>query len=224
MPHHLNRGYLGIVMKNDRIILFVKGLILLGLLASLWACGSEQESYLPAPYVENKALLDSAFNLPEINLRFFPPSGWAESDSSAVSRFAEMLSKTALSKEFYTISPRVIFRDSATGAITYVALIIGSTGDFEQFDRKFTDFMVKNQGTAGMETKNYQVNGLKIKQLIMHNPEMVNYKILGEVDPNNRFLIEYIIGARYFGDLEPSISASLAELAPLTIAVPPQDK
>lgn len=199
-------------MKTGYMTKLIKGLVLLGLTSFMWACGSSQDAWLPAPYVANEALIDSAQILSEINLQFSPPTGWSEADSATLNQFSEMLLGTALSTEFYPIAPQVVFRDSATGVMAYVALIQKSTGDFDQLEEKYTDFIVKHQGNAGLSQKRYKLNDLKITQFIMHTPKVVNYKILGEVDPDHRFLIEFIIGGNLFGDMEPSVSASLAAL------------
>lgn len=208
-------------MKTDCLINFVRRLLLIGLALFILSCGSAQETRLPAPYVANDNLVDPPHDLAEINLQFSPPKGWTEADSATLNQFSEMLAGTALSTEFYPIAPQIIFRDSATGVIAYVASIPGTSDSFEKMDQRYKEFILKNQGNAGLDQKRYLVNGLKLTQYIMHTPKVVNYKILGEVDSTHRFLIEYIINGSLYGELEPSVSASLAALKQIT---PSQDK
>ena len=178
----------------------------------LVSCSKKEEAFVPAPFVANTALVGAPVQLTEIGLEQAPPAGWKTADSAQLDDFRRMLAGTELAREFFPIFPLGVAFDSATGGVMYIAQIEEESGTIADIAERFEEFLSPRLKGSAMTKNHYMINNLKIYYYMLHSAEMVNYKIVGEISPGKRFLIEFIIGGPIFTAVEPSVSASLATL------------
>lgn len=176
------------------------------------ACSREEIVYEKAPFALDQDLVGEILTLPELDLAIAPPGGWRTFDSVQLDGFRRMISGTDLNREFYPVFPLVAFADSGSGGMMYIAQIEETEADLASVAKRYNDFISSHLGSSAMSTSNYLLNDLRVYYCMMHSTEVVNYKLVGETLPGKLFLIEYIIGGRFFPAVQPSVSASLATL------------
>jgi hypothetical protein len=200
--------------------MFVFAIVCLLVLSVFISCSDKEVEFEPAPFTLNAERVDAPLQVPELNLEFSPPLGWNMLDSAALDNFRKMLGGTDLSREFYPVFPLMVFSDSATGGVMYFAEIEESEADLSQIAKRYEDFLVPRLSTSAMTPSHYLINELKVYHYLLHSENVVNYKLLGETTEKKRFLIEFIVGAATYPQLEPSISSALSSIKPIPA---PQD-
>lgn len=196
-------------------IFIIAGLSMLFFLVS---CSEKEVVFEAAPFTMNTELIGEPVDVPELNLQISPPIGWAKLDSLLLDNFRKMLGGTDLAREFYPLFPIVVFMDSATGSMMYIAQIEESEAGMTQIAEHYDDFLSPRMASSAMTSAHYAVNDVKIFYYLLHSTEVVNYKLIGETAQDKRFLIEFIIGGVVYAQIEPSISASLATLKLASVA------
>jgi hypothetical protein len=182
------------------------------------SCSEEEAVFEPAPFMYNVELVDPIMQIPELNLQFAPPAGWQALDSTQLDNFRRMLGGTDMAREFYPVFPLVVYADSTTGGLMYIAQVEESETGLPQIATLYQDFIQSKMATAAMTPANYIINDMKMYYYLLRSGEVINYKLIGETAPDKRFLIEYIIGGAVYNALEPTVSSSLSTLKPITAA------
>jgi hypothetical protein len=177
------------------------------------SCSKTEETFEAAPFTFSPELNAEAIAVEKLGLTLSPPLGWEPIDSTRLDLFRRMLGGTDLSREFYPVFPLTVFSDTVTQCIMYVALIDEPMESFSKIVNEYDDFLKPRLEGSALTKTNYLINDMKIHHYMLHSEQVVNYKLIGEVTPNQRFLIEYIIGGPFFVTVEPAVSSSMASLS-----------
>jgi hypothetical protein len=188
-------------------------LLITGLALAVVSCsGTAELSFEPAPFTLDRELLTDPLYLPDLNLQFSPPVGFAAIDSLRLDAFRRMQAGTALTREFYPLLTHVVFADSVSGAIIYAARLEGTEGALAPLAKQYRDFLLSRMDASMLQEHYYLINDIRICHYLHHTSEIVNHKLLGETTPGKRFLIEYVIPATANPGLEPAVHSSMAAL------------
>lgn len=178
----------------------------------LVSCSGKKEKFGPAPYAANAALTGAPVSIPELSLQFAPPKGWQPLDSTQLASFRKMLNNTELQVKFYHINLLNAYMDSISGCIAYIARIEENNVPIAGVAQKYHDFAAPRSGIKALDENLYLINDLPVYHFLVRAMTSVNYKLLGEAAPGKRFLIEYILRAESFSQVEQSVEASIAAL------------
>ena len=178
----------------------------------LVSCAEKKDAFEPAPFAVNQDMIAAALDIPELTLSFSPPVGWNMLDSAQLDMFRRMVGGTDLSREFYPIFPIVVFADSVSGGMMYIAQIDETETPLSQISRRYDDFLTPRLASSAMTKTNYIINDLKVYYYLLHSTRTVNYKLIGETSAGKRFLIEYVMPGPTYVTLEPAASSSMATL------------
>lgn len=201
-------------MRAMRVFQISRGLLLLaGLVPMVVSCsGTAELSFEPAPFALDRQLLSDPLYLPDLDLQFSPPAGFTPIDSLRLDAFRRMQAGTALIREFYPLLTHVVFADSASGAIIYVARLEGTEGALAQLAGQYKDFLLSRVDPSTLQEHYYLINDIPICHYLHHTSDIVNHKLLGETPSGMQFLIEYVIPATANPGLEPAVHSSMAAL------------
>ncbi len=194
-------------------------IICLAAMLVMVSCSEKEEVFVQPPFASNAELVDTPIQVPELNIELSPPVGWHPLDSAQLDNFRKMLGGTDLSREFYPVYPLVVFADSVTGCMMFIAQIEESETGLKQIAQHYKDFLEPRAKSSAINEANYLIGDIKTYYYMLHSAEVVNYKLIGETAPDKRYLIEYIIGGVVYAGLEPAVSASLATIKKMA-AVP----
>jgi len=208
-------------MRPYRIFSIIGLFLLTSVLIMVTSCSEDKEvTFEPAPFTLNEDLLGPAVEIPSVGLALRQPAGWHRLDSLQLDQFRRMLSGTDLIREFDPVYPLVVFIDSTTGCMAYVAQIQEVETPLPVMAELYNDFLEPRASSAALSRAEYTINGMETFYFLLHSSQVVNYKLIGQAAPGKRFLIEFVVGGAIYGQLEPTVSSSLASLRPLTSAPP----
>jgi hypothetical protein len=182
------------------------------ILLLLVSCSGKKDKFGPVPYAANAALIDAPVSIPEVSVQFAPPKGWQPLDSTQLASFRKMLNNTELQVKFYHINLLNAYMDSMSGCIAYIARIEENNVPIADVAQKYYDFVAPRVGIKALDENLYLINDLHVYHFLLRAMTTVNYKLLGEAAPGKRFLIEYILRAESFSQVEQSVQASITAL------------
>jgi hypothetical protein len=176
------------------------------------SCSGKEKTFEPFPYGAVPELINSPVTVPELSLQFSPPKGWAALDSTRLDAFRKLLGNTELQFKFYHVYILNAYMDSLTGCLAYIARIEEEYTPFPGVVKRYHEFLAPRAGVKALDEKLYLINDLIVYHFMVHSVTTVNYKLLGEVAPTKRYLIEYILSAESAVSVEPAVQASIASL------------
>ena len=176
------------------------------------SCSGKKDTFVPFPYGVVPSLTGTAVTIPELSLQFSPPTGWAQLDSTRLAEFRKLLGNTELQLKFYHVHLLDAYMDSLTGCLAYVARIEEEYTPFPDVVKRYHDFLAPRTGVKALDENLYLINDLNVYHFMVRSITTVNYKLLGEIAPTKRYMIEYVMSSESYMSVEPAVLASIASL------------
>ncbi len=190
-------------------------------LTSLSCSGKKTVAFKTAPFALDSSQLAQPVEVPELGLQFSPPLGWEAADSARLMAFRNMQAGSELFDNFYPVNCLTIYMDSTTGAIVYVARIDDNGAAMPDVAKRYKKFLDKRVPTASVMSENYRIDHLDVYYFLHHTDRVINYKLLGQTQSGESFLMEYVCTGDAFPALEGAITSSIASLENAGAAAPP---
>jgi hypothetical protein len=144
------------------------------------------------------------------------PQGLTKVDSTTRDAFRRMQAGTAINNEFYPVFSLDVFTDSVTGAMAFVAMVQEAKGELEQINQSYKQFLSSRIDESALRDEYYTINGIRICYYFHHTDQIVNHKLLGVGPAGKCFLVEYVMPAFAYSELDPAVTSAIAALRPLS--------
>jgi hypothetical protein len=193
-------------------MLFISSAAIVSALTLGVSCSKQPREFAKSPFHSDPAHLGTPCAIEQLELEIAPPKGWSRLDSSETVQFQKLLAATELKRKFRETAVLDVFLDLNTSCMLYIAEFERDTLPITTVARQYYEFLKARTGIQELNDGAYLIQDQPVYYFRVHSMTTINYKLLGETESGQRFLIEYVAGSEVHNRVKDAIESSMASL------------